>query len=585
MSKNIKESFSKSLTPFDRHFFTGKEKFTLIGRGLLGGKAQGLAGMKEILETQISPQFMPEIQIVIPTLTVITTDFFDLFMGKNNLYEVAFSSLRDDLMAQAFQRAELPVQLVGDLRALISQVHTPLAIRSSSMLEDAMFEPFASVYATKMIPNNQFDTDTRFRKLVEAVKYVYASTFFKGAKNYMQATKYTTIDEKMAVIIQEVVGTRHSDRFYPHISGVARSYNFYPLGHAKPSDGVIDLALGLGKIIVDDGIGWSYSPAYPQANPPYVSISELLEQSQTQFWAINMGQPLEYNPIKETEYMLKCNLEDAERDGTLRFIASTYRPQDDKIVFGISEKGPRLIDFTPILKFDLIPLNKMLRTLLKTCEDTLERMVEVEFALTLDEKQGSPARFGFLQVRPMVVSEAKVDVSLAELVGERVLVASESAMGNGILDNIRDIVYVKPEKFSPNQTQTIAAQLEEINHKLVASQEPYLLVGFGRWGSSDPQGGIPVNFGQICGAKVIVESTLPEMNFMLSQGSHFFHNITSFRVLYFSVPHWEKYTIDWNWLREQKVVTETEFIRHVKLFTSLKIKVDGTTSRGVIYHA
>jgi hypothetical protein len=585
MSKNIKKSFSESLTPFDRHFFTGKEKFTLIGRGSLGGKAQGLAYMKEILETQISLQFMPGIQIVIPTLTVITTDFFDLFMEKNNLYEVAFSSLRDDLIAQAFQRAELPARLVGDLRALISQVHTPLAVRSSSMLEDAMFEPFASVYATKMIPNNQFDTDTRFRKLVEAVKYVYASTFFKDAKNYMQATKYTTKDEKMAVIIQEVVGTCHGDRFYPHISGVARSYNFYPLGHAKPSDGVIDLALGLGKIIVDDGIGWSYSPAYPQANPPYVSISELLEQSQTEFWAINMGQPLEYNPIKETEYMLKYNLEDAERDGTLRFIASTYRPQDDKIVFGIAERGPRLIDFTPILKFDLIPLNKMLRTLLKTCEDTLERMVEVEFALTLDEKQGSPARFGFLQVRPMVVSEAKVDVSLAELVGERVLVASESAMGNGILDNIRDIVYVKPEKFSPNQTQTIAAQLEEINHKLVMSQDPYLLVGFGRWGSSDPQGGIPVNFGQICGAKVIVESTLPEMNFMLSQGSHFFHNITSFRVLYFSVPHWEKYTIDWNWLREQKVVTETEFIRHVKIFTSLKIKVDGTTSRGVIYHA
>lgn len=581
----MKASFSEILTPFDRHFFTGKEKYTLIGRGELGGKAHGLAYIKEILETQISPQFLPEIHVIIPTLTVITTDFFDLFMEENNLCEAAFSNLRDDLIAQAFQRAELPAQLVGDLRALIAQVHTPLAIRSSSMLEDAMFEPFASVYATKMIPNNQLDTDTRFRKLVEAIKYVYASTFFKDAKNYIQATKHTSADEKMAVIIQEVVGTRHENRFYPHISGVARSYNFYPLGHAKPSDGVIDLALGLGKIIVDDGIGWSYSPAYPQANPPYISLSELLEQSQTEFWAIHMGQPLEHNPIKETEYMLKFNLEDAERDETLRFIASTYRPQDEKIIFGIAEKGPRLIDFAPILKFDLIPLNKLLRTLLKTCEDTLERMVEVEFALTLDEKHGSPARFGFLQVRPMVVSEAKVDVSLADLSGERVLVASESALGNGILDTLRDIVFIKPERFSVNQTQTIAAQLEKFNCQLVAANAPYLLIGFGRWGSSDPQGGIPVNFGQICGAKVIVESTLPEMNFMLSQGSHFFHNITSFRVFYFSVPHGEKYAIDWNWLRQQKVVSETDFIRHIQLSFPLKIKVDGTKSRGVITYA
>jgi hypothetical protein len=584
MPKNTKKSFPGNLIPFDRQFFTGKEKFTLIGQGSLGGKAHGLARMREILEAEISPLFSPDIQVVIPTLTVITSDFFDLFMEQNDLYEVSLSNQRDEAIAQAFQRAELPAQLVGDLRALIAQVHTPLAIRSSSLLEDAMFEPFASVYATKMIPNNQLDPNIRFRKLVEAIKYVYASTFFRDAKNYMLATKHTSADEKMAVIIQEVVGSRFGNRFYPQISGVARSYNFYPLGHAKPGDGVVILALGLGKMIVDDGIGWSYSPAYPQANPPYVSISELLEQSQTEFWAINMGPPPEYNPIKEMEYMLKFSLEDAERDGALRFIASTYRLRDDKIVYGIAEGGARIIDFAPILKLELISLNTMLRALLKSCEEALERMVEIEFALSLDEKKGVPARFGFLQVRPMVVSEANVDVSLAELMGARVLVATESAMGNGVLDNIWDIVYVKPEKFSPNKTETIAAQLEELNRKLEASHEPYLLIGFGRWGSSDPLGGIPVNFGQISGARVIVESTLPEMNFMLSQGSHFFHNITSFRVFYFSVPHWEKYTIDWSWLKKQQAVTETEFIRQVKLPAPLKVKVDGTTSRGVIYH-
>jgi len=573
-----------SIASFDRNFFTGKEKFTAIGRGDLGGKAHGLALMRDILDSRLAEQFRPEMEINIPTLTVIATDFFDLFMEQNGLYDLALSNLRDDLVAGAFQKADLPAQLVGDLRALIAQVQTPLAIRSSSLLEDAMFEPFASVYATKMIPNNLMSPDSRFNKLVEAVKFIYASTFFKDAKNYIRATKNTTADEKMAVIIQEVVGVRCGYRFYPHISGVARSYNFYPLGHSRPSDGIIDLALGLGKAIVDDGIAWSYSPAYPRANPPYNTLADLLSQTQSEFWAINMGWPAEYNPIKETEYMMKFGLGDAERDGVLQFLASTYRAQDDKIVYGIAEKGPRVIDFAPILKFDLLPLNAMLKELLKLCEDTLGRKVEVEFALTLDERRGKPARFGFLQVRPMVVSSAQVEVSSEELTGENVLLASESALGNGVLESIRDIVYVKPDSFNVHYSEDIASELEKLNNKLVTFGSPYLLIGFGRWGTSDSQAGIPVNFGQICGAKVIVESALPETSSMLSQGSHFFHNITSFRVFYFSLRAEDQYTIDWDWLNSQTVVEETYFVRHVRLSSPLKIKVDGTTSRGVIRH-
>jgi len=573
-----------SLALFDRRFFTGKEKFTAIGGGDIGGKAHGLALMRDILESRLVERFRPEIEINIPTLTVITTDFFDVFMEQNDLHDLALSSLRDDLIAGAFQKANLPAQLVGDLRALITQVQTPLAVRSSSRLEDAMFEPFASVYATKMIPNNQMSPDSRFKKLVEAVKFIYASTFFKDAKNYIRATKHTTADEKMAVIIQEVVGVRHGHRFYPHISGVARSYNFYPLGHAKPSDGIIDLALGLGKAIVDDGIAWSYSPAYPRANPPYNTLADLLTQTQSEFWAINMGWPAEFNPIKETEYMMKFNLGDAEKDGVLQFLASTYRAQDDKIVYGVAEKGPRVIDFAPILKFDLLPLNAMLQELLKLCEDTLGRTVEIEFALTLDERRGTPARFGFLQVRPMVVSSAQVTISEEELTGENVLLASQSALGNGVLDNILDILYVKPEKFNVHYSEAIASELEKLNHWLVTFDRPYLLIGLGRWGTSDPQAGIPVNFGQICGAKVIIESALPETSSMLSQGSHFFHNITSFRVFYFSVGAEDPYPIDWDWISRQSVIQETDYVRHVRLSSPLKIKVDGTTSRGVIHH-
>lgn len=569
---------------FDRHFFTGKEKFTAIGGGDLGGKAHGLALMRDILESRLALRFRPEIEITVPTLTVITTEFFDLFMEQNGLRDLARSNLRDDLIASAFQRADLPVQLVGDLRALVAQVKTPLAIRSSSLLEDAMFEPFASVYATKMIPNNQMSPDPRFTKLAEAVKFVYASTFFKDAKNYIRATKHATADEKMAVIIQEVVGLRCGQRFYPHISGVARSYNFYPLGHAKPSNGIIDLALGLGKAIVDDGIAWSFSPSFPRANPPYNTLADLLCQTQSEFWAINMGRPAEFNPIKETEYMMKFSLEDAEKDGVLQFLASTYRAQDDKIVYGIAEKGPRVIDFAQILKFDLLPLNTMLQELLKLCEDVLARMVEIEFAIVLDERRGKPARFGFLQVRPMVVSSAKVKISPDELTGENVLLASESALGNGVLDSIRDIVYVKPEKFNVHYSEAVASELERLNTGLVEFNSPYLLIGFGRWGTSDPRAGIPVNFGQICGAKVIVESALPETSSMLSQGSHFFHNITSFRVFYFSVGAEDKYRIDWDWLKARPAVQETEHARHVRLSSPLKIKVDGTTSRGVIRH-
>lgn len=577
-------SLPSSVKPFDRRFFTGAEKFTAIGRGSLGGKAHGLAVMKDILEERLALSSRPGIEVAVPTLTVITTEFFDQFMRQNDLQEIVSSSARDDQIALAFQRASLPPLLVGDLRALAEQVRSPLAVRSSSMLEDAMFEPFASVYATKMIPNNQLDPDLRFRKIVEAVKFIYASTFFRDARNYLQATCHTMNDEKMAVIVQEVVGVRRGQRFYPDVSGVARSYNFYPLGLAKPAEGVVDLALGLGKTIVDDGVAWSYSPAYPQANPPYNTLDDLLTQAQREFWAVNMGPPPEYNPIKENEHIAKFPLRDAESDGTLRFVASTYRAQDDKIVYGISEDGPRLVDFAPILKFELIPLNRMLKELLKLCEETLQKMVEVEFAMTLDESRGSPARFGFLQVRPMVVSEAMVDLPLAELSGEHVLAASESALGNGVLTSIRDVVFVKPEKFNIHHSEAVASEIERLNSPLAGAGTPYLLIGFGRWGTSDPQAGIPVNFGQIGGTRVIIESALPETSTILSQGSHFFHNLTSFKIFYFSINPSDKYKIDWEWLDRQATVRETEFVRHVRLRAPLIVKVDGRTSRGVICH-
>jgi hypothetical protein len=584
MRKRIYSPHRGILDRFDRHFFDGREKFTYIGPGELGGKAHGLAHMKGVLESSLKERYAPDIEVEIPTLTVVTTDLFDQFMKQNDLYGIAYSGERDDQKALAFQHADLPVQLVGDLRALVQQVHTPLAVRSSSMLEDAMFEPFASVYATKMVPNNQPDADSRFRTLAEAVKFVYASTFFKSAADYMKVTHHSTRDEKMAVIIQEVVGERFGERFYPHISGVMRSYNFYPTGNALPEDGVVDLALGLGRIIVDDGIAWSYSPSYPRANPPYKSIGDLLKQSQLKFWAINMSGPPAYNPIHETEYMRKYGIDESEYDGTLRHIASTYDPQDERITMGTSVKGPRVIDFAPILKADMLPLNDLLTTLLKTCEDTSGSMVEIEFAVKLGRERCTPAKFGFLQVRPMVVAQAEVEVGDGDMSGDDVLLASETVLGNGALDSVRDVVFVDPDRFDTKVTRDIAAELDVINHSLVDAKRPYLLIGFGRWGTTDPLAGIPVEFGQISGAKVIVELSLPGPGSTLSQGSHFFHNVTSFKIFYFSIHHWEKYGIDWKWLEERTVVSEGRYVRHVELASPLEIKVDGRSGRGVIRH-
>lgn len=571
-----------TLRSFDRKFFASDEVMTRIGTGSIGGKASGLAFIKDMLTAWAGHAEPHGFTVSIPRLTVLATDAFDRFMESNDLYEAVATRTRDDLIAHAFQRADLPYDLVGDLRALIESVRTPLAVRSSSLLEDAMYEPFAGVYATKMIPNNQSDADTRFRKLVEAIKYVYASTFFEGARDYIAATGKSSIEEKMAVIIQEVVGTRFGERFYPHISGVGRSYNFYPVGKAKPGDGVVNLALGLGKTIVDGALNWTYSPAYPKIIPPVGSPGELLKLTQTRFWAVNMGRPPEYDPIRETEYLVHAGLEDAERDGTLRFVASTYRPQDDRLVPGTGADGPRVLTFAPILAEREIPVNELVVSLLRLCEEAVGNPVEIEFAITLNPKDGVPARFGFLQVRPMVVSDERIEIADDEMAGEKVLAASDRVMGNGEINTLEDIVYVRPDVFEARHTPAIVEELARFNRALAAEKRRYLLIGFGRWGSSEPWLGIPVEWGQVSNAGAIIEATLPDMDVELSQGSHFFHNISSFRICYFMVQHTGMYHIDWEWLVARREVGSGRFVRHVRAPQPLTIKVDGRTGRGVI---
>lgn len=572
------ESNTSSSNTFDQGFLSATARLCTIGKGSIGGKAQGLADIRKVFRSELDPAKYPGIKIDIPPLVVVCTDVFDAFMAQNHLYEVAYSDLPDEQIAYAFQKAELPFEVLGDIRKLITEIHSPLAVRSSSLLEDSKYKPFAGVYATKMIPNKEFDPDTRFRQLVEAIKFVYASTYLKTAKNYCRSVGNRIEEEKMAVILQKMVGKRYHDRFYPELSGVARSYNYYPMGPAKPDDRIVNLALGLGKIIVDGGISWPYSPAYPKVEPPFGSIKELLKGTQTMFWAVNMGRPVEYDPIQETEYLLEENLLAAEQDGVLRHLASTYNPQSGRLTPGTGAPGPRALTFAPLLVLKELPLNELVADLLVICEQAFGGAVEIEFAMTLN-----PHELGFLQVRSMAVPEDEVEIMEAELEGEDVFLASDSAFGNGIVNAIEDIVFIKPESFELRHTRAVVSELEKFNGALLDSNRPYLLIVFGRLGTADPWLGIPVKFGQISGAKVIVEATKENIKVELSQGSHFFHNIINLNIKYFTIPYSSPYQIDWEWLHEQEVVDESRFVCHVRLKQPLRVVVNGQTSKGVIY--
>jgi hypothetical protein len=556
--------------------------FLQVGKGRIGGKAQGLARVQDILKNRFDGKAFPTVKVDIPWFWVIATDWYDQFMERNRLYEVAMSDTKDRHVANAFQRAELPAELVGELKRLIAEVHAPLAVRSSSLLEDALQEPFAGVYATKMVPNNQFSTEARLRTLIEAIKFVYSSTFTQDAKNYRRAMGRPHKDEKMAVMIQEVVGVRRGDRFYPNVSGVARSYNFYSLGYTRPEHGVVSLALGLGKTIVDGGRTWTYCPAYPRVKPPFGSMKELLTQTQTRYWAVNMGKPPTYDPLVETEYLIEGDLGSAEKDGVLAEIASTYNSQTDRLAMGTAGKGARVLNFAPLLELNEIPLNDVVRDLLSVCADELANPVEIEFAVNFDRDRGHEARIGFLQVRPMFISDEQVEITDEELRDRSVFVASEQALGNGQVDSIKDIVYVKPDVFAAKDSWLIAAELDEMNRHLLELGRPYLLVVLGRLGTSDPWLGIPVRWGQVSGAKVIVEASTSDMSVDMSQGSHFFHNVTCLQILYFSTDKTGQYPVNWEWLERQKELRDSRFTRHVTVEAPLHVKVDGKAGRGVI---
>jgi len=565
---------------FTRGTWDAGEVVTLIGGGEVGGKATGLWRLQTDLLGSFDGLEFPGIRVTVPRMVVLGTGIFEAFMDLNDLRPLALSGASNARISHAFLKAALPPEILGDLRDFITQVRAPLAVRSSSLLEDALAHPFAGVYATKMIPNNQADADARFLALCHAVRFVYASTYYQAARDYFMGADLDQGAEKMAVVIQEVVGDRHGDRFYPLLSGVARSFNYYPSGAAKPTDGVANLALGLGRQIVDGGLSWCYSPVYPAAPPPFNSVADRLRNTQTSFWAVNMGTPPPPDPMRETEYLLEADLGLAAADGVLDHLVSTYDPRSDRLRMGCTPGGPHVLDFAPILVGETLPLNGLLRRLFPLAERTAGCPVEIEFALDV-EPSGDGHRLCLLQMRPMVIPRGDTFVSPVDLSADTVVVAADRALGNGRRADLADLVYLKPGSFDAARTRAIAAEVESVNRGLVREGRPYVLIGFGRWGSSDPWLGVPVEWGQISGAKVIVETSTHDLNPDPSQGAHFFHNLISFGVFYLTASA-RGGSIDWDWLAAQSEVQETAHVRHVRLAAPLTVRVDGLAGLGVL---
>lgn len=586
LNDTFNKYYSSSVLTFDRSFDYKYWHFSKIGEGSMGGKARGLAFINKILNLEFVKNEFENIKISIPKSIVLSTDIFSQFLDLNNLLSYAISEESDIRIANAFINADFPPTVIGDLLDFVMKVKAPLAVRSSSLLEDALYQPFAGIYITKMLPNNEPDDAKRFINLINAIKLVYASTFFKEAKSYIGSTNHRIEEEKMAVLIQEVVGSRRGDNFYPDISGVAKSYNYYPFGNAKPEDGIVEMALGLGKIVVDGESSYPFVPEYPKIPlPQFSSTKDLLKNTQKYFYSINMRGETNLSYIDENQFINKCQLKVAEDDEVLNFVGSTYSPVDERIYSGIlGRNGIRVVNFAPILKDEIFPIAKVCKFLLEISERAFGTPVEIEFAITLPKDKDQIIGFNYLQVRPLVRNTELVEIDINKFKKEEIFVISEKVLGNGIFKDIYDILYVKPSLFDPSKSLQIAEEIGKVNDLVKHEKKNYLLIGPGRWGSQDPWLGIPVRWDQISCVKSIVEVATENMNVEPSQGSHFFHNITSLQISYFTVSsdQREENYIDWRWLESLEAKFETEYIKLVEIKKSLLILVDGRKGKGII---
>ncbi len=569
------------ITDFEKESFDPESTFARIGEGSLGGKARGLGFLNWLINNNNLREQFENINIYVPPAVVLTTEVFDLFIKENHLGDFILSSEDDDEIFNKFINAKkFPRKILNQLEDFLELMKTPLAVRSSSLLEDSQYHPFAGVYKTYMLPNNHPNPRIRLEKLILAIKKVYASTYTKASRDYINLTSYRLEEEKMAVVIQKMIGNTYNNKFYPEFAGVAKSYNFYPLHPQKSTDGIVTVALGLGKTVVDGGNTVRFCPKYPTDLIQFYSIKDSLNNSQRDFYALPMNKIPEEEYIKVEEILKKYKLEEAEEDGTLNLIASTYSIENDMITDGLSRSGPRVITFAPILKYGYFPLANIMQLLLELGSWGMGTPIELEFAVNMSSNK---KEFGLLQMRPFVLNYEEEELNVDEYSSEDLICYSKQVMGNGLINDVFDIVLVDFNIFERANSREVADEVTHFNSKLVTNKRPYLLVGVGRWGTKDPWLGIPVNWEQIAGARAIIESSFKDISVEPSQGSHFFHNIISFSIAYLCIDLYkQKGLLDWKWLLNQPAEEKKNYTRLLHFEDPIIIKMNGKKNKGIV---
>ncbi len=569
---------------FSKETFDPESSFARIGGGSLGGKARGLGFVNTLINDYNVRDRFEGVRIHVPPAVVLGTDVFDQFVDENDLRRFAMDCDDDKQITRRFLDAQrFPEDVLGNLAAFLDIIRTPLAVRSSSLLEDSQYHPFAGVYETYMLPNIHPNPLVRLNDLLNTIKRVYASTFYQSAKDYIKVTSYRLEEEKMAVIVQKMVGRTHEHRFYPDFAGVARSYNFYPLPPQKSSDGIVSVALGLGKWVVDGGNAVRFCPKYPTDLIQFYSAEESLDTTQREFFALQLDAASDFGIETHDMLVKRYGLDVAEKDATLHLLGSTYSHDNDVVQDGISRQGVRLVTFGPLLRHRLFPLPQIIDLLTDMGTWGMGTPVEIEFAVNVNTPPGQPKEFGMLQMRPLVLSREAVELNIEQVEPDACLCYSEQVLGNGVIRDIRDIVVVDINKFDRAKSREVAVEVTHCNGELLAERRPYLLVGVGRWGTLDPWLGIPIRWDQISGARAIVEAGFKDMDVEPSQGSHFFQNITSFMIGYFTVSSKRgKSSLDWKWLLEQPAFKEGTFTRHIRLEAPITVMMNGHENRGII---
>ncbi len=571
------------ISKFYRDRYDTSQIFSRIGEGSIGGKARGLAFVDSLIKRNTLLNKYPSVLITIPRTVVLSTEVFDEFMEMNQLYSVALSNASDDEILHQFLHSQFPSRVLRDLEAFIKVSNNPIAIRSSSLLEDSHYQPFAGVYNTYMIPMNKTDEGQMLVNLANAIKAVFASSYYKNSKAYMIATSNVIDEEKMAIVLQEVSGKAYGNNFYPTMSGVARSFNFYPIGPEKPEDGIVNLAFGLGKYVVEGEPNMRFSPKYPKKILQLSNTDMTLKESQKNFYALDLSKKDPNFSTDDSANLIKLRIKAAEKDSSLKYVASVYDFENHIIRDGLNYDGMKIITFANVLKYNTFPLAEIISDLLEVGHKEMSNPVEIEFAVELDVKQGELRRFHVLQIRPIVDNRERIDEDLEMIEEKETLIKSYSALGNGVISGVRDVIYLKPNTWDPSKTIEIAKTIAELNDGFAETETNYVLVGPGRWGSSDPWLGVPVKWSQICQARVIVESGLENYRVDPSQGTHFFQNLTSFRVGYFTIsPYINDGFYNLDFLATQPAVFEDKYVRHVRYKKDIMIKIDGQKRIGVV---